>query len=93
MTTTTDLPLILIAPNVRTAHMWCRDNNVTPYARNVVKIVTTADSLRGMGAGRRVVVINPGGPIWMWRNWLKMSDNLNILKSVAPFESYKEVWL
>jgi hypothetical protein len=88
-----ELPLILVAPNVRTAHIWCRENNIPPYAARVVKIVTRSESLRGLGPNRRITVINPAGAIWHWREWQKINDYLNILKSAYPPASYKEVWL
>jgi hypothetical protein len=88
-----ETPLILVAPNVRTAHLYCRDHNILPYSTRSVKIVTRQDSLRGLGPNRRIVVINPGGAIWHWREWLKINDYLNVIKSAYPPASYKEAWL
>jgi hypothetical protein len=86
-------PLILVAPNVRTAHLWCRDNDISPYDRRAVKIVTTADSLRGLGRDRDITVINPAGAVWHWRVWQRVSDYLGVVTSAYKPASYNEVWL
>jgi hypothetical protein len=54
--------LVLIAPYMRDAQLWCWDNGLHPRE---VYIVTTADRLRGLGGPLEIVWLNDH----RWPNW------------------------
>lgn len=88
-----ELPLIVVTPAYRTAENWLTDRGINPRDLRAVRIILGHDRLRGMGGGRHIVVINPGGFLWNIRTWQQVSDYLTLIRHKHPETKYEEVWV